>query len=298
VTTVTVVGAGGVGTVLAAGLAEAGHTVVVCARSANRLVLERDGVAREVSVPVVTDPAAVSGSQWVLLCTKAQDTTAAAPWLARACRAGTAVLVCQNGIDHVERVAGLIGPATAIPALVYIAAERISAGRVRHRNGEHIIVPAGPDGERVAGLAPTGIEVRVDGDFRTAAWRKLLTNVAANPITALTHRRMEVFDDPGIRDLAVALLNEAIEVGRAVGARLGPGDLGTTLALYDGFAPQDGTSMLYDRLAGRATEHELFNGTVAALGRRHDVPTPVNSAVHTLLRATEPGPATPRRTPP
>ncbi|GAA5040522.1 2-dehydropantoate 2-reductase [Thermocatellispora tengchongensis] len=285
---IAVIGAGGIGTVLAAAFADAGHEVVACTRPVpGPLVLERGGSVHELKVRMVTDPAAATPAEWVLLCTKAHDTRAAAPWLARTCVAGTTVVVCQNGIGHLGRVAGLVGPATPLPALVYIAAERVGPARVRHHRGTLIVVPAGEPADRLAGLAPAGIEVRGEPDFVTASWRKLLTNVAANPITALTLRRMSVLGDPEVRELATALLTEAVAVGRAAGADLGPDDVTRILAFYSELGPEDGTSMLYDRLAGRPTEYELFNGAVTALGRRHGVPTPANQAVYALLRAGE-----------
>jgi len=64
----------------------------------------------------------------------------------------------------------------------------------------------------------TSLEVVEEADFTTAAWRKLLSNVAANPITALTSRRLGVLRDTGVRVLASTLLAEAISVGVAEGA--------------------------------------------------------------------------------
>lgn len=286
--TVTVIGAGGIGTVLAGALHDTGHRVVVCARTPRRLSLDQDGRSTELDVAVVTDPESVSASDWVLLCTKARDTEGAAPWLLQACGRETTVMVCQNGIDHVDRVKHLIGPATAVPTLVYIAAERTEDGHVRHNRGRRIVVPSGRIGDRVVALAPRGVEVTVEDDFRTAAWRKLLTNVAANGITALTGHRMGILREPPVRDLAAALLDETVQVGCAEGALLGPADVAATLDFYDAFDPLDGTSMLYDRLAGRPTEYEFFNGAVVALGDKHGIPTPANRIVYTLLHATEP----------
>ncbi|WP_431926641.1 2-dehydropantoate 2-reductase [Amycolatopsis tucumanensis] len=288
-TSVAVVGAGGIGTVLASVFADAGHDVVVCARSTpGPLILERDGTSTKLDVRVLTAPAGLSPVDWVLLCTKAHDTPAAAAWLERSCAAGTTVVVCQNGIGHADRVAGLTGPARVLPALVYIAAERIAPGRVRHHRGARFVVPEGDAAARLAGLAP-GLDVTAEADFRTASWRKLLTNVAANAVTALTARRMDVLAEPEIRELVTALLTEAVAVGQAVGADLGPADVAATVSFYDQLGPADGTSMLYDRLAGRPTEYEMFNGAVTRLGRKHGVPTPANQAVYALLGAGEPG---------
>jgi 2-dehydropantoate 2-reductase len=56
-----------------------------------------------------------------------------------------------------------------------------------------------------------------------------------------------------------------------------------TLEFYDGFADEDGTSMLYDRLAGRSLEHEHVSGAVVRLGRKHGIPAPANQAMYALL---------------
>jgi ketopantoate reductase len=89
-------------------------------------------------------------------------------------------------------------------------------------------------------------------------------------------------DPDQVRPAAWVLLAEAVAVGMAEGARLSGEDVQRTLEFYDGFASEDGTSMLYDRLAGRPLEHEHVSGTVVRLGRRHGVPVPANQALYAL----------------
>jgi 2-dehydropantoate 2-reductase len=288
---VAVIGSGAVGTVAASAAQQAGADVVICARSAvgGPVTLELDGEERPVAAPVICDADAARPVDWVLLATKAQQTPQAAPWLARLCRRGTVVVVLQNGVDHVERVAPLADGAAVLPALVYVAVERVAPGRVVHRRGRRVVVPAGPPGQAFADLLHgSWLEIVEDPDFRTAAWRKMLGNVAANPVTALTGRRMGVLRDPEVRVLVQALLAEAVAVGIAEGASLGPDDVPATLAFYDGFGEQDGTSMLYDRLAGRELENELLSGAITRLGRRHGVPTPASQAMYALIGALAP----------
>ncbi|MFC4071745.1 2-dehydropantoate 2-reductase [Actinoplanes subglobosus] len=313
-TRVAVIGAGAVGTVVAAAAVDAGHDVVVCARRPlDRLVIERTDSVREIDVPVLVDPSEATEVDWVLLATKAQDAAGAAAWFGPLIGPNTTVVVLQNGVDHAERIGPLVPRGTRVmPALVYVAAESLGPGHVLHRMGARITVP-GP-----AGLAPTTrsdfdesrppvtgrasassadpaerfaalldgswLHVERVADFSTAAWRKLLTNVGANPVTSLTMKRMSVIQhEPAVRELTRALLDEAIAVGRAAGARLCDDDIEHTLDIYDGFAGDDGTSMLYDRLAGRATEHELITGAVVRLGEQHNVPVPLNRAILALM---------------
>ncbi|WP_430782805.1 2-dehydropantoate 2-reductase [Actinoplanes sp. G11-F43] len=302
---VAVIGAGSVGTVVAAAAVDAGHDVVVCARRRlDRLVVERAGSVREIDVPVLTDPSEATEADWVLLATKAQDAAGAAAWFGPLTGPNTTVVVLQNGVDHAERVEPLVPRGTRVlPALVYVAAESLGPGHVLHRMGARITVPGGSPSRETARAAFTEtvaasgakdgfaalfndswLSVERVADFPTAAWRKLLTNVGANPVTSLTMKRMSVIQhDPAVRDLTRALLGEAIAVGRAAGAALTEADVEHTLEIYDGFAGDDGTSMLYDRLAGRATEHELITGAVVRLGEQHGVPVPLNRAILALM---------------
>src|SRR3569623_950321 len=136
---------GSIGGIAAGCLAEAGrHDVFGCARTPfDNLTLERPGRTVTLPLRVLTDPAAASPADWVLVVTKTQDTAAAAPWLERLCTPATRVAVLQNGIDHVERVAPLAKGATVVPVIVYYNGERLAADRVRmrvagvHRRSSH-----------------------------------------------------------------------------------------------------------------------------------------------------------------
>ena len=312
-TRVAVIGAGSVGLVVAEAAHDAGHDVVLCARTRpERLVIERTDRVRELDVPVIVDPVEAQPADWVLLATKAQDVAGAAAWFDGLIGPDTTVVVLQNGVDHAERVGPLLPPGTTVlPALVYVAAELLDRGHVLHRRGARLTVQGCPDtagtesltgfttfeatpadaasalpGDRFAALlAGSGLAVERVADFRTAAWRKLLTNAAANPITALTMQRMVVIQqDESVRALTRALLHEAVQVGAAAGAALTGDDVTHTLNVYDEFAPDDGTSMYYDRRGGRATEHELITGAVVRLGDRYGVDVPLNRAVLALMR--------------
>src|SRR5580704_3114785 len=67
-------------------------------------------------------------------------------------------------------------------------------------------------------------------DFLTLAWRKLLINAVANPITALTLQRQAVLRRPDIQHLCKAVLDEAAAVARADGARLAEDEAARTMA--------------------------------------------------------------------
>lgn len=293
--TVAVVGLGSIGGIAAACLAEAGrHDIIGCARKPiDNLTLERPGRTVTPPLPIITDPAEATPADWVLVVTKTQDTTAAAPWLARLCTRSTRVAVLQNGIDHVERVAPLANGATVVPVIVYYNGERLAPDRVRMRvAGDHdLAVPDDAGGRAFAALAAgTPLRVLVEPDFVTLKWRKLLLNAVANPITALTMQRQAVLRRPDIHALCLDVLDETVKVARADGATLPDDEPRLAMERLLQFSPELGTSMYFDRMAGRSFEVEALTGAVVAAGERHGIATPLNRVFLALLRAINEAP--------
>ena len=287
---VAVVGLGSIGGGVAGSLCAAGrHDVVACTRRPlERLVVERPEGTVDVPLRTLTDPTQAVPVDWVLLCTKAHETPSAGPWLARLCADSTRVAVMQNGIDHAARVAPFVGAAAIVATLVYYNGERLAPDRVRIRQpGEYdLAVPDDAAGRTFARLLDgTSLRVVVSADFTTLKWRKLLINAIANPITALTLQRQGVLRRDDMRALSLAILDEAVAVARADGARLAPDEPERTISTLFTYSPELGTSMYFDRLAGRPLEIEALTGAIVAAGERHRIPTPLNRALLTLLRA-------------
>jgi 2-dehydropantoate 2-reductase len=289
-----VIGLGSIGGVIAGQLCALNrHNIIACVRRPiERLVVERPEGAIEIPIRALTDPAQAEPKDWVLLCTKAHDTPSSAPWLQKLCGAGTRVAVLQNGIGHVERLAPVIRQATVVPTIVYYNGERLAPDRVRFRRaGEYeFAVGDDPDGRAFAELVEgTSMRVLRSGDFNTLAWRKLLINAVANPITALTLQRQALFRREDVKALCLAILEEAAAVGRAEGARLAEDEPEQILKTLLTYPAEAGTSMYFDRLARRPFEVEALTGAIVAAGERHRVSTPLNRLLLTLLRATSDG---------
>jgi 2-dehydropantoate 2-reductase len=290
VASVAVVGPGSVGTFFAAHLAAAGNDVVCCARRPfSQYVVESPEAPVTGPARVVTGPADVAGRvDVVILTVKAHQTAGAAGWLAALCGPDTVVLVGQNGLEHRERVEPLVGAATVVPTVVYCGAELLAPGHVRHYARGVLLVEDVPD-VVAAAFHGSAAQVRAVDDWTTEAWRKLGTNVVANGITALTLRPMSVLREPEVAALARGLLSECWSVARAEGASLTEDDVATMIELVGSGRGDGGTSMLYDRRAGRATEYDAIHGAVLRYAARHRIATPLVGAVHALLGALEPG---------
>jgi 2-dehydropantoate 2-reductase len=292
--TIAVIGTGAVGTALAAWFARAGHRVLAGSRSAPErpvVVIDEGDGPRAHPVRWHTAPTQVDTvADWVFVATKLPHTPVAAKWLPALVGPSTRIVAAQNGVDHRERFAELTD-APVVPALVYFSAERVAVGSVRVRRVDReLVLPDDETGRLAARLCnDSGIVAETEPDFTTQAWRKLLVNATANPLTVLTGRRLEVLSEPSVAELTVALLDETIAVGRAVGARLDESAPKEALAWLRALHPDTPTSMLQDRENNRGLEHEGLTGTVVRLARRHGIPTPVSDTVLALLRGLSTG---------
>jgi 2-dehydropantoate 2-reductase len=287
---VAVIGLGGIGGGAAGSLLDAGrHDVTACVRQPlDRFVLERPDKTIDLPLRALTDPAEAQPVDWVLLCTKAHETTSAGAWLQRLCLPSTHVAVLQNGVDHVARVMPYANGATIVPALVYYNGERLGPGHVRIRPvSEHALIVADDAGGRAFAqlMEGTGLRVQLSDDFLTLAWRKLLINAVANPITALTLQRQAVLRRDDVHALCLDILAEAIAVARAEGAGVADDEAQRVIKVLYTFSPEIGTSMYFDRLAGRPFEVEALTGAIVAIAGRHGIAVPLNKMLLTLLRA-------------
>ena len=211
-----------------------------------------DGADHALAGRVRGDVGAAGHVGWVLLAVKTHQIAATSGWLERLCGPGTVIAVLQNGVEHEALVAPLAGPATILPAIVGPRRDRRPWARApaRARATERARDAGGRRPGRAA-RRRRARRLRRRLSHRDVA--QLCFNAAAAPMV-LTGRRAEVFREPAVMALARRLAEEGVAVGRAEGARLGPETVEEIVARIEALAPDQGTSMLFDRLAGRQME--------------------------------------------
>jgi 2-dehydropantoate 2-reductase len=280
---IAVVGVGAIGGVCAASLRAAGRDVVCCVRTPfDALVVETPAGTLRERVRVEVAPERVGAVEWVLLATKAHQTGGAASWLERV--GGARVAVLQNGVEHVERVARWIDPARVVPVVIACPSTATSPGHVVQRSPATLTVPDDDNGRAFANLfAGTSVTVELAADWRTAAWRKLCSNVTGGALAALAGVPLPQVSHPRKHELAQALARECAAVARAEGADVSDA-FADDIAAQAAHATAGGEpSTLTDRRRGRPLEVDARNGTVVRLGARHAIPTPVNARAATLM---------------
>ncbi len=289
---IALVGPGAIGTTVAAALHEVGRTPTIFGRSAHKhLELRFDGGRIAVPGPVRTNPAEVEGTfDLVFVAVKSTQVDAAAPWLSALCGNRTVVCVLQNGVEQKTLFAPYVPDSPVLPSVVWFPAQREPDASVWLRGKARLTLPDTPESSVVvAALRGTRCSVDVVADFTSVAWRKLLQNAVAG-LMVLAGRRAGMYSRADVAGLALAYLQECLEVARAEGATLGDEVPQEIVDAFQRYPADLGTSILADRQAGRLLEWDSRNGVVRRRGRSHGIPTPISDLVVPLLAAASDGP--------
>jgi 2-dehydropantoate 2-reductase len=119
-------------------------------------------------------------------------------------------------------------------------------------------------------------------------WRKLLINVAINPVCAIAGvRNGALAQVPELWGQSIEAMREAELVARAAGIDMGDGDIEDYLREVVKATSDNRVSMLQDLMAGRRTEIDSLCGEVVAKGDEFGVPTPRNEMLLALVRGIE-----------
>lgn len=315
---ITIVGAGAMGSLMAGRLAgiagKPGATpettvdeVILYGRPSAHLaaiqergltVVEQDGRTHVVPLRATTDPAAVEGSQVVLVLVKAWASGEAAAPLCRYLTRDTIVITLQNGLGNASALRTALLHDGVRPH-VYLgvttqAAMRTEAGAIRHTGsgitaiGRRTNPANAPLRDIATVLTSAGLQTVAVDDIHRWVWRKLAVNAAINPLTALAGvKNAAISTDPGLRLAAETIAREVVAVGKATGVKI---DLLEVLAAIEEVARSTGenhSSMLVDLETGTRTEIDAINGAVVAEARRHAIRVPANQLMTALVRARE-----------
>lgn len=294
---IAVMGTGAVGGYFGAKFSAAGHEVIFIARGAHLAALKQSGLYVEsfqgnlhIASAIFTDDPAVGGTvDLVLFCVKSYDTDIAAIAIAPLMAPTTRILSLQNGVDNPSRIAQTWGAERTLAGVVYLGAQLVRPGTVRHSSGGKIVFGE-LDGSiheptrRIEGaLAAANIPCEASADINKAQWRKLLWNAPFCALSCLTRATArEIVESPSLRQLAIDCMAEVCAAAKTQGFDLAPEWIDETIefshSLGD-FKP----SMLQDLEAGKPLEFEAFNGVVVNLLRQAGREAPTNQVFYGAL---------------
>jgi 2-dehydropantoate 2-reductase len=298
---VCVVGAGAIGSILAAHLARVAPVAVLVRRDEHAQALAAHGLRVSgradftASLDAVTDPRDAGDATLVFVATKGPQLEAAACAIEGAFPDAT-VVTLQNGLGA-EEVVRAHGDWQVVSGVTFMSGNRHSDTHVEYILdtetwlGPYGATPSGRVGEIADLIVAGGLRARAFEDLRPAQWSKLIFNATVNAVAALTglkhdfHFAREVqLEDLG--HLVHALVDEGKAVAAASGIELheDPWEMNVH-ATRRGFAHTP--SMLEDVQARRSTEVDLITGSLVREAARVGVPVPLHTAMLRLVKAKE-----------
>lgn len=294
-----VFGAGAIGGVVGARLAQSGHDVALVARGSHRDAIARDGLRIEdpdasatVELPVTDDVATLDPGPGdvALLAVKGQHTPEAIDALSPF--APDLPVVClQNGTANEAAYLRVFRDVYATP--VMLPATHLEPGVVQAHSAPTTGIldigrfPTGADDHAEAisaALRASTFESVVRHDVMRWKWRKLLMNLG-NVVDAACGRAhgngpiLDAMWAEADRVLAAA----GVDAASAEEDRDRRGDH-ITIRAVAGRDHQGGSSWQSLARGGGSIETDLFNGEIVLLGRLHGEPTPVNEALQRVGR--------------
>lgn len=310
-------GAGAVGSLLGARLAQTGSEVTLVGRPPHVEAVTRDGVRMVVagrvssqSVRAARPTLADAGGpfDYVFLTVKGYDTLDAIEQLQLVLRPGTILGSFQNGVGNEETITAAL-PEQALLAgslTVPVSLDEPGTIQLHSRRGGVALAPVSPEvnvAPLVRKMRDAGFKSRRYTDFRAMKWSKLLFNILGNAQSAILDLPpSHVFADSELFRYERAAFREAIAVmdRMRVAVVALPGLPAPTLRRAMSLPALMAQMLLEPRLGGARgnkmpslwwdlsrgkgrTEASFLNGAVVDAGRRYDVATPVNSVLWAIV---------------
>jgi 2-dehydropantoate 2-reductase len=296
-----VIGAGGVGGIIAGLLARAGHDVALVARGPALEAIRGRGLRIDSPLGVFDARVAVGPVDALdpvdalLVAVKTWQVPEVAASLAPMLAPRAIVVPLQNGVEAPDQCADALGGDRVFGGICHVLSWIVEPGAIKHiGDPPHVTLGAWrvPADERLealkVALEGSGVRSRVARDFPAALWDKLLFIASFGGVGAIARAGAGALRTTReTRRLMVGAFEEVRDVAAAKGIALRSDAVARALALLDA-VPEDATASLQrDIVAGRPSELDSLSGAVARIGGQVGVPVPIHTTIHAGLLPQE-----------
>lgn len=307
-----ILGAGALGTVIAAYLARAGEDVELIARGERAKHLAANGVTITglddftVPVKIVEDPGTLNATDVLILAVKTYDTDAAIAAV-RHMDVGSAFSI-QNGVMKNQLLAEAFGAEHVLGSVCMVGGAIQADGAANYIMGNPTIIGemAGGTSARVDDIVACFINAKLAAqaseDIRSQEWTKFVGWVGISAVSVLTRQETWKFSaDPGTARIVVRIVREAAQLAQRLDIPLMPGapffldqltaldeDAAVALVQERGraqgkTAPTFRQSMLQDADKGKRIEVEETFGHALALAKDNGLSLPTMETCYHVL---------------
>ena len=208
----------------------------------------------------------------------------------------TLVMSLQNGLGNEETIASVIGSENVISGKTYVGGRLIQAGYISagvQGKWTYIGELNGEITDRIQTVCnvfnDAGLLCEVSDNIKGLIWDKLLINVAAGALCGITRLPYgPLYEEDYIKDVAIAAIQEGIQVAKAAGVVLKSEDPQYPwVAASEGLPGTFKTSILQSLELKRPTEIDFINGSIVEWGKKYGIATPVNQTLVACVKGIE-----------
>ena len=304
-----ILGSGAVGGYFGAKLAKSGQDVTFIARGAHLDAIRSKGLEVRsanlgdfiVRAPAESDTTRIGPVDVAIVAVKAYDNATALPMLAPLVGPGTLVLTLQNGVDSVDDVAAIVGPAHVLGGTTYVATALEGPGLIVQTGVHRAIIFGEVAGDldritpRVQALADVfaaaDIQVTPVADARVPIWDKFVYLAAFSGFTGAARLPIgPIWKYPHVQEMFYAASREIAAIAKAEGVTISANRFDTLEDYMARIPPTTRSSLLIDLEQGKRIEVEALQGAAVRRAKKHGVPVPVVATLYAVLKAWENGP--------
>lgn len=312
---IAVLGAGAIGSSIAADLTEATYDVTVIDQWPEHVEAIRRGVTIEMPERTLRIPLKAFHIHQVqsmhlpfdivFLAAKSNDTRWMTELIAPRLAPDGVVVGLQNGMNN-DAIASIVGRDRTIGSVVELSGEVFVPGVVqRDTDRERTWFAIGeldgsvtPRLEELRTIMEHFARIDISDNIEGSKWTKLIVNsMTMGPFGLFGIRNWEAMRLPGMAEISVRIGREALAVGAALGYPLNP-VFGLTAEEFSGATDEvlvnamktlmahigknSSTAPVHDHKKGRTSEMQFLTGVIVARGKEVGVPTPYNEIVRQM----------------
>ncbi|HBH3651765.1 TPA: ketopantoate reductase family protein [Clostridioides difficile] len=206
----------------------------------------------------------------------------------------TVIMSLLNGVDSEE----IIGERFGIEKMVYsyvtnIDAKKINNNIIHTTNGVIVFGNKDNSEDRKTNIITevfddVNIEYILSKDIQRDMWWKYMVNIGVNQTSAILGAPYGVFQSSEhLRELAKSAMREVVAIAQAKDISLTEDDVENSLHRILEHSKEGRTSMLQDVEAHRLTEVDMFSKNICKLGKKYNIPTPINQTFFYMIKVIE-----------
>ena len=292
---IAVLGAGSIGSLVAAKLVTSGYEVLIHARGEHGAMLAVSGleISGEWNARISPDewtvsldgagihPSLENSCDQAIITCKSKDTdelSQIATFLTKG-----PVLSLQNGLGNLEILKEHAFENTAV-GVTTNAVKRLQPGAIEWVGKGKLIV--GGDKGDVFEKTLECLDATYNADVTSVLWNKLLLNVAINPLAAICGVKNGELRHEPLLSQAESTMMEAASVARLLGINIANDqELLQSLHSVLDSTSENICSMLVDVRSGKETEIDMLCGQVVSRAEQLGIPTPLNSMLLSQIKS-------------